>query len=128
MSKNSTQKHSVEYPEQSAVMTGILGRCPRCGKGKLYQSWLQPVDTCAVCDLDMSFAEEGDGPAVLVILVLGGVVTALALALENLFHPPLWVHFTLWPPVTVFASIYALRAVKGIMISAKYKTLEDQEQ
>ncbi|MGB7286822.1 MAG: DUF983 domain-containing protein [Salaquimonas sp.] len=113
---------TAHYPDQSALSTGLVGRCPRCGEGKLYQSLLKPVDHCAMCGLDMSFAEEGDGPAVLVILLLGGVIAGMALALENLVHPPIWVHILLWLPVTVLMSILALRAMKGIMIASQYKT------
>lgn len=119
MAKNTDQ---ALYPEQSNFTTGLAGRCPRCGEGRLYASMLKPVERCAICGLDMSFAEEGDGPAVLVILLLGGVIAAMALGLENLAHPPVWVHALLWLPITLGLSIYALRAMKGIMIAAQYKT------
>ena len=112
----------AHYPDLSAVSTGLAGRCPRCGEGRLYKSMLKPVDHCAMCGLDMSFAEEGDGPAVLVILLLGGVIAGLALAFENMFHPPLWVHMLLWLPVTIFMAVFALRAMKGVMIASQYKT------
>ena len=113
---------SAHYPDLSAMSTGLAGRCPRCGEGRLYKSMLKPVDHCAMCGLDMSFAEEGDGPAVLVILLLGGVIAGLALAFENIFHPPVWVHMILWLPVTIFMAVFALRAMKGIMIASQYKT------
>ena len=113
---------TAHYPEQSIMTTGLNGRCPRCGDGKLYQSLLKPVSRCAMCGLDMSFAEEGDGPAVLVILLLGGIIAGLALSLEYLVHPPIWIHIILWLPVTVFLSIFSLKAMKGIMIAAQYKT------
>ncbi|WP_075997864.1 DUF983 domain-containing protein [Salaquimonas pukyongi] len=112
----------AHYPEQSVMSVGMAARCPRCGEGRLYKSLLVPVDRCAMCGLDMSFAEEGDGPAVLVILLLGGVVAGLALAFETLFHPPVWLHVLVWLPVTFGLSIYALRAMKGIMIASQFKT------
>jgi len=117
--KKADQAH---FPDHSAMSTGLAGRCPRCGEGRLYASMLKPVDRCGVCGLDMSFAEEGDGPAVLVILLLGGVIAAMALLLENLLHPPVWVHILVWLPITLILSIFALRAMKGIMIAAQYKT------
>jgi len=113
---------SAIYPELSSVKTGLAGRCPRCGEGKLYQSMLKPVERCAICGLDMQFAEEGDGPAVLVILLLGGVIAGMALTVETVFHPPIWLHLVLWLPVTVALAIFALRAMKGVMIASQYKT------
>ena len=121
----STKKQSQDkalYPELSSVSTGMAGRCPRCGQGKLFKSMLKPVDRCAVCGLDMSFAEEGDGPAVFAILIMGFVIAGLALLFENAFHPPVWLHVVIWVPVTFALSVWCLRAMKGIMIAAQYKT------
>jgi len=120
--KTKPVEDQAHYPEQSVMAVGMAGRCPRCGEGRLYKSLLRPVDHCAICGLDMSFAEEGDGPAVLVILLLGGIVAGLALAFETLFHPPVWLHVIIWLPVTFALSIYFLRAMKGIMIASQYKT------
>ena len=75
-----SRNDTAHYPDLSVMKTGLAARCPRCGEGRLYQSMLKPVDNCAMCGLDMSFAEEGDGPAVLVILLLGVVIAGLALA------------------------------------------------
>jgi len=110
------------YPDLPVMQTGLAARCPRCGEGKLYQSLLRPVERCAMCGLDMSFAEEGDGPAVLVILLLGFVIAGLAIATHYLINPPIWVHVLLWLPVTLALSLISLRAMKGIMIAAQYKT------
>ncbi len=112
----------AHYPEQSAISTGLAGRCPRCGEGKLFKSLLKPVDQCAICGLDMGFAEEGDGPAVLVILILGFVVAGLALAMEYLLRPSVWVHIILWVPVITALALISLRWMKGVMIAAQYKT------
>jgi len=113
---------TAHYPDLPIIQTGLALRCPRCGEGRLYQSMLKPVEQCAVCGLDMSFAEEGDGPAVLVILLLGFVIAGLAVGLHYLINPPVWVHVVLWLPLTLALSIFALRAMKGIMIAAQYKT------
>lgn len=127
MAKNqAAPTDTADYPEQSILSTGLGGRCPRCAEGKLYQSALKPVTHCALCGLDMSFAEEGDGPAVLVILLLGGIIAGLALALENLIHPPFWLHIIIWLPITVLLSVFALRAMKGVMIAAQYKTKAEE--
>ncbi len=121
-------KDTADYPEHSIISTGLAGRCPRCGEGKLYRSLLKPVEHCSICGLDMSFAEEGDGPAVLVILLLGGVIAGMVLAFENMFHPPIWLHILIWLPVTLVLSIYALKLMKGIMIAAQFKTKAHEGQ
>ncbi len=34
---------------RKAAERGILGRCPCCGKGRLFQRFLKQVDNCADC-------------------------------------------------------------------------------
>lgn len=63
----------------------MLGRCPACGKGPLYAGFLRIAERCSVCGADFSGADTGDGPAVFVILLVGAVVTVLALVLEMAF-------------------------------------------
>ena len=110
------------YPDQPILATGMAGRCPHCGEGRLFASILKPVEHCANCGLDMSFAEEGDGPAVFVILIMGFVIAGLALMVEYALRPPVWIHIVLWLPVTLLVCLWALRTMKGIMIAAQFKT------
>ena len=37
-------------------------RCPACGQGKLYSSYLKVADRCSVCGLDLKRQDSGDGP------------------------------------------------------------------
>lgn len=120
--RSSSNKDKALYPNHSVLSTGMAGKCPRCGQGKLFQSFLKPVAQCANCQLDMSFAEEGDGPAVFVIFILGFVIVGLALFVQYTFLPPFWVHIILWVPITVILGSLALKIIKGIMIAAQYKT------
>ena len=55
----------------STLAAGLAGRCPACGRGKLFSGYLALAPRCDVCGLDYSFAEAGDGPAVFVILFTG---------------------------------------------------------
>ena len=103
------------------VRAGLAGRCPRCGDGRLFKSFLAVGDRCANCRLDYSFADAGDGPAVFVILLIGFVVVALALWMEVTVNPPLWLHFLLWIPLTIVFSLVALRMIKGLLIVLQYR-------
>jgi uncharacterized protein (DUF983 family) len=76
---------------------------------------------CGVCELDYTFADAGDGPAVFVILIIGFVVVGLALWMEVSYAPPLWLHFLLWIPLTVVLCLLALRLIKGVLIALQYR-------
>ena len=65
--------------------------------------------------------EEGDGPAVLVILVLGFVVVTLALWTDAAFSPPWWVHVLLWLPFVAFGGLWMLRVAKALLIAMQFR-------
>lgn len=108
-------------PAVDPISAGLRGRCPRCGQGRLFSGFLTVAERCPDCRLDYSFADAGDGPAVLVILVIGFVVVGLALWLETAYQPPLWLHFILWVPLAVVLCLAALRLMKGVLITMQYR-------
>lgn len=113
--------HSSSQVAADPARAGLLGRCPRCGEGKLFAGFLTVAPRCTRCDLDFAFIDSGDGPAVFVILIIGFVVCGLALWVEVAFNPPLWVHFLLWLPLILGLALPLLRALKGLMIALQYK-------
>jgi len=99
---------------------GLRGRCPRCGEGHLFQGFLTLRPACERCGLDYSFADAGDGPAVFVILIGGGIVVFAALITEVLFQPPYWLHAFLWFPLILIVTLSPLRLLKGLLIALQY--------
>ena len=105
----------------SPVIAGLLGRCPRCGNGKLFDGFLEVRPACNACGLDYGFADAGDGPAIFVILLAGFVVVGSALVVEVLYEPPLWLHALLWLPLILLTTLLPLRALKGLLIALQYR-------
>jgi len=108
----------------SVLRAGLLCRCPRCGRGRLFNdllNFLRVADTCEVCGLDLKSEDSGDGPAVFVMFVTGPLVVGLAILVETLFRPPLWVHALLWIPTVLATSLALLRPLKGILIALQYR-------
>ncbi len=110
-----------EWPAQSPLAVGLKAVCPRCGEGRLYDGLLTPAGACTACGLDYSFIDSGDGPAVLVILVLGFIVLGLALLIDAVLSPPVWLQILVWIPVIVASSLWALRVSKAAMIALQYR-------
>ena len=111
----------AHFAPADPARAGLLGRCPRCGEGKLFSGFLTVAPRCSNCGLDYGFIDSGDGPAVFVILIIGFVVVGLALWLEVTFNPPFWVHLLLWVPLTLALCLPLLRALKGLMIGLQYR-------
>jgi uncharacterized protein (DUF983 family) len=109
------------YPPVSTLVVALTCRCPRCGKGRLYDGLLTVAKQCATCGLDLAAQDAGDGPAVFVILILGAIVVGLAILVEINFAPPLWVHLVLWTPVIIGGAIVLLRLLKAWLIAMQYR-------
>ena len=106
--------------EPLPIARGLRGRCPRCGKGKLFQGFLTLRPACDQCGLDFNFADAGDGPAVFVILVGGAIVVFAALITEVVYQPPYWLHALLWLPLILLVTLGPLRPIKGLLIAVQY--------
>lgn len=110
----------ARYAPVDPVSSGLRGRCPRCGEGRLFAGFLVLAPRCTNCQLDFSFADSGDGPAVFVILFIGFIIVGMALWLEVSYGPPLIVHFLIWVPLAVILGLTALRLGKGLLINLQY--------
>jgi uncharacterized protein (DUF983 family) len=104
----------------SPYVTGLLGRCPRCGKGSLFSGFLTLATRCDCCGLDLTFADAGDGPAVFVMTIAGFIVVGAALFVEVAYEPPYWVHLLIFLPLTVIVCAGLLRPTKGLLITLQY--------
>jgi uncharacterized protein (DUF983 family) len=105
----------------SPFTVGLLGRCPRCGRGSLFRSGLVPREKCDNCGLSYGFADSGDGPAVFAIFILGFLVLGGALWVEFRLEPPIWVHVVLWGVLTPLLALGLLRVLKASLIALQYK-------
>src|SRR5262245_30309089 len=108
------------YPPLSPFRTGLACRCPRCGRGRLFEGFLTPRPRCESCGLDFAFADAGDGPAVFVVFRARALVVACALITEVRYEPPLWLHALLWGPLILITTLTPLRPMKGLMIALQY--------
>jgi uncharacterized protein (DUF983 family) len=102
------------------IVSGLLGRCPHCGKGRLFQGFLALRPRCEHCGLDYSFVDTADGPAFFVMFLSGFIVAGSALVVEVLYAPPYWVHAVLWGPLILLTTLTPLRPMKGLLIALQY--------
>ena len=103
------------------VRVALRGLCPRCGSRTLFGGFATFAPRCRACGLDFSAFNVGDGPAAFLILIVGGVITALAVALELAAEPPFWVHILLWFPLATVMTVGLLRLAKAVLLGLEYK-------
>jgi uncharacterized protein (DUF983 family) len=109
------------YPDISPLKTGLAGKCPRCGRGKLFDGYLGVAKSCANCGLSFAFADAGDGAAWFVMLFVCIAGVGSIIGVELAYSPPVWVHVMLAIPILVVLPLVLLRPVKGILICQQWK-------
>ncbi len=99
-----------------------LGKCPVCGKGKLFKSYLKVAESCSACGQNFKAADTGDGPVVFVILI-AGLVACVGLFTTFFMFPdwPMTTHLIIWPTVAVVVSLILMPPLKGLMVASQLK-------
>lgn len=105
------------------IRLGLACKCPRCKQGDLYRRGftLTLRHQCANCGLDLNKNDSADGPAVFLIFILGFLIVPLALIIDTIFTPPVWVHAVLWTPLVLGATLGALRPLKAYIIALQFR-------
>jgi uncharacterized protein (DUF983 family) len=113
--------HDPHVSLGSTIWAGLLGRCPACHQGKLYDGYLSLAPRCEVCGQSYDFADSGDGPAVFVILITGFIIVGAALLVEVFYQPPYWLHAVLWGTLALVLPLLLLRSFKGVLIALQFR-------
>ncbi len=123
-----TDKTSASHPSKTVSSSpispwkaGLLGRCPRCGKGRLFKGFLSLQDRCSNCGLQYDFADSADGPAVFIMLIVGFVVMGLVFFIEVKYSPPFWALALIWLPPAILLPLMLLRPFKATFIALQYQ-------
>jgi uncharacterized protein (DUF983 family) len=110
-----------DWQSPDTASAALRGLCPRCGAGGLFVGAVRFSDACTGCALDFTQFNVGDGPAAFLILIVGAMVTLMAVILQLSADPPFWVHILLWVPITAALVIGLLRVAKGALLTLEFK-------
>lgn len=105
---------------QPALLRGAAGRCPSCGVGRMFTSYLKVAPHCATCSEPLHHQRADDAPAYFTMFVVGHVVVGGILAVEKAFAPATWVQLVIWLPVLVLLSLVLLPVIKGIFVALQW--------
>jgi len=104
----------------NAMLRGWRGRCPACGEGKLFRSFLKTNDNCSECGQVFTHHRADDLPAYLVIVIVGHIVVPLALSIETNYSPPVALQLAIYLPITLIASLLLLQPIKGAVVGLQW--------
>jgi uncharacterized protein (DUF983 family) len=116
--------HIHDTPSPLAASLG--GRCPRCGRGRLFDGYLALRPSCEACGLDFSFADSADGPAFFVMSIVGILIVGVAMWVKFTYEPPIWLHMLLWLPLSIVLCLALVRPLKALMIALQFQQRAEQ--
>ena len=103
-----------------AIARGWRRRCPSCGGGPLFVGYLTVRHHCAACGEELYHHRADDMPAWATILIVGKVVVLAMLAIEVTWSPPVWLHWSAWPAVTLLMTLLLLPRIKGAIVGMQW--------
>ena len=104
----------------TAMKRGFLGRCPRCGEGRLFRSFVKTVDHCAHCGEQIDHHRADDLPAYLVVVVVGHIIIGAFMGVEATTNLATWQHLAIWVPLTLLLALGLLQPVKGAVVGLQW--------
>ena len=99
-----------------ALGRGLCGRCPVCGKGRVFAGFLRVVQQCEHCAAPLGLARADDAPPYFTILIVGHIVIPAMLIMDRVSDPPTWVLSAIFIPLTVILAIGLIRPIKGATV------------
>jgi uncharacterized protein (DUF983 family) len=107
-------------PLLNAMSRGFMGRCPNCGQGRLFASFLKTAPHCEHCGEEMHHHRADDLPAYLVVVIVGHIIVGAFMGVEATSNLSTWQHLVIWVPLTIIAALALLRPVKGAVVALQW--------
>ena len=100
----------------TALGRGLMGRCPVCGKGRIFDGFLRVVPECEHCGAPLGLARADDAPPYFTILIVGHIVIPAMLIVQKMYDPSSLMLSAIFLPLTLILSLGLLRPVKGATV------------
>ncbi len=111
----------AKRPLGLALRRGIAEKCPACGQGKLYNSYLKITPRCAACGEDLSHERSDDAAPYVTIAIVGHFTVAGILGFEDAASGlPTLLVIAGWVALAALASLALLPRVKGAAVGLQW--------
>nr|WP_111300471.1 DUF983 domain-containing protein [Paracoccus saliphilus] len=120
LSADLTAEGETERPTKQAMLRGARGRCPACGTGRLFSSYLKVADQCPECNEALHHQRADDGPAYLTILIVSHLGAPLLLASFVAWRPSAMTMLLAFGLGSIALSLVMLPVIKGGMVGLQW--------
>jgi uncharacterized protein (DUF983 family) len=106
---------------KTAIRRALLGRCPACGEGKLFRTYLKQVENCSACGERFGHIRADDAAPWGTIILVGHVFLPLAF-LVNVDFMPTWAVMLMWASLFSLLSLAVLPRSKALFLAILWQT------
>lgn len=110
----------ADRPLARSMLRGAGGRCPACGSGKVFGQYLKVADQCDQCSEELHHHRADDAPPYFTIFIVGHILIPLALVVERLWRPEMYIHMALWLPLALAMTLLLLPVIKGAVVGLQW--------
>lgn len=86
----------------------------------MFSRYLKVSDYCPACNEALHHHRADDAPPYFAILIVGHIILAGVLALEQAYAPAAWVHASIWVPATLVLCLWMLPRIKGTLVGLQW--------
>ena len=103
------------------LSSGLHGRCPACGKGRMFRKFLKVADTCPACGEELHHHRADDFPAYIVVAIVGHMMLSMTYWIEVLIKPELWVPMVTVLPTGALLTVLLIQPIKGAVVAIQWR-------
>ncbi len=112
--------HHEPRDKVRSMARGAREKCPNCGEGSLFSSYLKVADSCQTCGEELHHQRSDDAAPYFTIIILGHLIVPLLLLVETRFAPAYWVYAVIGMPLVVALTLPILQRVKGAVVGLQW--------
>lgn len=107
-------------PLLPALLRGARCRCPHCGEGKIFGSYLKVNDACPVCGEELHHHKADDLPPYISIVIFGHILVGALLHMEMTMTVQPYVYMLTLVPAAVILPLVMLPSIKGAVVALQW--------
>lgn len=114
---DSVTSESTKLSSRRSLFAGLRQKCPNCGKGNMFRSYLKLQDNCPHCNESLGEFRADDGPAWLAMFLSGHIIIPALFYMEANQQFPIWQEILILIALACTSVYFLLPRAKGLFVA-----------